>query len=84
MELFYHSPAQNWNQALPLGNGHLGAMVHGGMRTRCFDLNDDTFWTGYPRDRNNYSAYPHLQEVRKLAQEGKLHQARERLQKVCL
>ena len=83
VELFYHSPAANWNQALPLGNGHLGVMVHGETKTRLFDLNDDTFWTGYPRDRNYYMAYPRFLEARHMAEQGKLHEAETLLERGC-
>lgn len=46
MILHYRHPADDWNRALPLGNGHLGAMVWGGTRTERLDLNEGTLWSG--------------------------------------
>ena len=47
-ELYYTSPAADWNAALPLGNGRIGAMVFGGTETESLMLNEDTLWTGCP------------------------------------
>ena len=46
--LWYRQEAQNWNEALPLGNGRLGAMVFGGAREEKICLNEDTLWSGLP------------------------------------
>lgn len=46
--LWYDSPACNWNEALPLGNGHLGAMVFGGVQNEILQLNDNTLYSGEP------------------------------------
>ncbi len=46
--LWYKKEAQNWNEALPLGNGRLGAMVYGGAKNEQIDLNEDTLWSGKP------------------------------------
>ncbi|GAA2787760.1 glycosyl hydrolase family 95 catalytic domain-containing protein [Crossiella cryophila] len=48
LELFWPDPAEHWNQALPLGNGRLGAMVFGGIGTARIQLNDATVWSGTP------------------------------------
>ena len=48
--LRYAEPADLWNEALPIGNGRLGAMVFGGVRTERLQLNEDTFWSGGPHD----------------------------------
>jgi alpha-L-fucosidase 2 len=48
--LWYRQPAQQWVEALPIGNGRLGAMVFGGVRAERLQLNDDTLWSGGPRD----------------------------------
>ena len=58
--LWYKRPAQNWNEALPLGNGQLGAMVFGGVETAQYGLNHDTLWSGYPKDNHNTVSYTHL------------------------
>ena len=64
--LFYHHPAREWNQALPLGNGRLGAMVFGNVNAERIQLNENTLWMGGPRDTNNPDALKHLAEVRRL------------------
>lgn len=64
--LFYHHPAREWNQALPLGNGRLGAMVFGNVNAERIQLNENTLWMGGPRDTNNPEALKHLGEVRRL------------------
>ncbi|MDF2908432.1 MAG: alpha-amylase, partial [Herbinix sp.] len=48
--LWYKQPAKYWTQALPLGNGRIGAMVYGGITKERICLNEDTLWSGYPRD----------------------------------
>ena len=54
--LRYRRPASKWVEALPIGNGHIGAMVFGGIGTDRFQLNHDTLWSGGPRDWNNPGA----------------------------
>ena len=46
--LWYDKPATHWVEALPLGNGRLGAMVYGGVESDTIQLNEDTFWSGSP------------------------------------
>ncbi len=48
--LFYGHPAREWNQALPLGNGRLGAMVFGNVTGERIQLNENTLWMGGPRE----------------------------------
>ena len=64
LKLFYRQPAEAWTQALPLGNGRLGAMVFGGIDTERFQLNENTLWSGGPQDCNNPQARAVLPEVR--------------------
>jgi alpha-L-fucosidase 2 len=64
--LFYTHPAREWNQALPLGNGRLGAMVFGNVTGERIQLNEHSLWMGGPRDTNNPEALKHLDEVRRL------------------
>ncbi len=64
--LWYRQPAEKWSDALPIGNGRLGAMVFGGIESERLQLNEDTLWSGAPRDWNNPKAKPHLAEVRRL------------------
>src|SRR5690242_20147324 len=56
--LWYDKPASRWADALPIGNGRLGVMVYGGSedgdaRSELLQLNEDTLWSGKPRDGNN-------------------------------
>jgi alpha-L-fucosidase 2 len=67
--LWYNQPADKWTDALPIGNGRLGAMVFGGFRRERLQLNEDTLWSGAPRDWNNPEAKQHLPEVRRLVLE---------------
>jgi alpha-L-fucosidase 2 len=69
--LWYRQPAANWNQALPIGNGRLGAMVFGGVQEERLQLNEDTVWAGEYRDRVNPQAAASLPEVRRLLMAGR-------------
>src|SRR4030095_17116548 len=62
--LWYRRPAQRWVEALPIGNGRLGAMVFGGVVEERLQLNDDTLWSGGPKDWNNPKARSVLPEIR--------------------
>lgn len=64
--LWFRQPAANWNEALPLGNGRLGAMIFGGVNEERFQLNEDTLWSGAPQDYNRLGASNHLAEIRRL------------------
>ncbi len=48
MQLWYNFPASNWNEALPVGNGYMGAMVFSGVRRECLQLNESTLYSGEP------------------------------------
>ncbi|MEK7398766.1 MAG: glycoside hydrolase family 95 protein [Candidatus Poribacteria bacterium] len=75
--LWYRQPAKEWVEALPIGNGRISAMVFGGVDKERFQLNEETLWDGYERDRNNPEALEALYEVRKLLFEGKNKEATE-------
>lgn len=75
--LWYRQPAKKWTEALPVGNGRLGAMVFGGIREDLLQLNEDTLWAGYTRDDNNPQAKDALASVRKLVFEGKYPEAQD-------
>jgi alpha-L-fucosidase 2 len=64
--LWYKQPAEIWTDALPVGNGRLGAMVFGGIETEHLQINEDTLWSGAPRDWNNPQAKSYLPEIRRL------------------
>lgn len=69
--LWYAQPAQEWTEALPVGNGRLGAMVFGRTGDERIQLNEETVWEGYARDTTNPKALEALPEVRRLLFEGK-------------
>ena len=75
--LWYNTPAnvKDWNEALPVGNGKLGAMVFGGADKERIQLNEDTVWSGGFIDRINPDSYSHLEEVRRLLREGEVEEA---------
>ncbi len=75
MKLQYNRPAKSWNEALPLGNGRLGAMVFGGIEKEHLQLNEDTLWSGSPKDFNNSKAKEVLPKVRELIFAGKYIEA---------
>jgi alpha-L-fucosidase 2 len=66
MALWYREPAEQWTDALPVGNGRLGAMIFGGVASERISLNEDTLWSGSPRGWNNPGAKDHLKIVRGL------------------
>jgi alpha-L-fucosidase 2 len=73
--LWYKKPAAKWTDALPIGNGRLGAMVFGGVENDHLQFNEETLWTGKPRDYNRKGASKYLPEIRKLLSEGKQKEA---------
>ena len=73
--LWYQKPAMTWVEALPVGNGRLGGMVFGDPRQERIQLNEDTLWSGRPRDHNNYQAYDYLLEARQLIFSGEYQKA---------
>jgi alpha-L-fucosidase 2 len=75
LQLWYEAPAHEWVEALPIGNGRLGAMVFGGVSRERLQLNEDTLWTGGPYSQVNPSARPHLDAVRRLIFEGRYAEA---------
>jgi alpha-L-fucosidase 2 len=76
-KLWYRQPAVKWEEALPIGNGRLGAMVFGGVAEERLQLNEDTIWAGEKRDRNNPNGAKALPEVRRLLMAGKVKEAEE-------
>jgi alpha-L-fucosidase 2 len=75
--LFYRQPAQEWDEALPIGNGRLGGMVFGGVPRERIQLNEDTFWSGGPYDPINAEALQYLPQVRQLLREGRYKEAQD-------
>ncbi len=70
LKLWYNKPAGEWTEALPVGNGRLGAMVFGSTVTEHIQLNEESLWTGGPIERANPEALKYLNKVRQLLFEG--------------
>ena len=68
--LFYTRPASNWDEALPVGNGRLGAMVYGRTDVEMLQLNEDSVWYGGPQDRTPRDALQHLPDLRAAIRAG--------------
>lgn len=75
--LRYMKPASVWEEALPLGNGILGAMVFGGIECDRIQLNEETLWSGYPADNENPECAAHLDEMRQLIFSGRYKEAQD-------
>ncbi|MFO7905439.1 MAG: glycoside hydrolase family 95 protein [Planctomycetota bacterium] len=73
--LWYRQPAEKWSEALPIGNGRLGAMVFGGLEQERIQFNDDTVWTGEPHEYHREGAAEYLPRIRQLLYEGKQSEA---------
>ncbi|MGN0972588.1 MAG: glycosyl hydrolase family 95 catalytic domain-containing protein [Aristaeellaceae bacterium] len=76
-KLWYDAPAKDWNLALPLGNGRMGAMIFGGTVLERISLNEDSCWYGGFRDRVNPDAGKYLPVVRRLLREDRITEAQE-------
>ena len=77
LELWYKSPATEWTESLPLGNGRMGAMDFGGIVEARYQFNEDTLWAGEPRSYAHPGAADHLEEIRSLLFQGKQDEAEE-------
>ena len=73
--LWYTHPAEKWENALPVGNGRLGAMVFGRADEEIIQLNEDTYWSGGPYSTTVAGGYAALPEIRRLLFDGQLVQA---------
>ena len=78
--MWYKQPAANWNEALPLGNGRLGAMVFGGAAHERMSLNEDTLWSGYPTFEENPGAVESYKRARDLALKHRYAEAQAELE----
>ncbi|WP_207424344.1 glycoside hydrolase family 95 protein [Desertivirga brevis] len=77
LSLWYDKPASNWNEALPIGNGRLAAMVFGGLNDDRLQLNEETIWAGEPGNNIPQNVYESIQQMRKLIFEGKYKEAQD-------
>ncbi|MBS1565929.1 MAG: glycoside hydrolase family 95 protein [Bacteroidetes bacterium] len=85
LKLWYKQPAGNiWENALPVGNGRLGAMVYGNVNTETLQLNEHTLWSGSPNRNDNPLALDSLAEIRRLIFEGKQKDAERMANRVII
>ncbi len=85
LNLYYSAAAKEWVEALPLGNGSLGAMIYGKTNTEKICMNSDTLWTGFPRDTAiKENTYENFLKARELSLEGKYDEAQELIEAECL
>ncbi len=74
-ELWYQQPAAKWTDALPIGNGKMGAMIFGGVAEDHLQFNESTLWTGRPREYQRSGAWQYLDSIRQLLFTGKQQEA---------
>ncbi|NID12089.1 glycoside hydrolase family 95 protein [Fibrivirga algicola] len=85
LKLWYNKPSgQTWENALPVGNGRLGAMVYGNVPRETIQLNEHTVWSGSPNRNDNPDALAALPEVRRLIFDGKQKEAEQLANKAML
>jgi alpha-L-fucosidase 2 len=75
LQLWYTAPAKEWTDALPVGNGRLGGMVHGRTNTELIQLNEESVWAGSKINNNNPLSAKHLPEIQQLIFKGKYKEA---------
>ena len=73
--LWYHKPAKEWEEALPIGNGRLGAMLYGGTDRELIQVNEESMWYGGAVNRINPDFSAHLPQIRECLKNGKIKQA---------
>src|SRR5882672_11531163 len=72
LKLWYNKPSDDtWENALPVGNGQLGAMVYGNVEKETIQLNEHTVWSGSPNRNDNPDALAALPQIRRLILDGK-------------
>ena len=77
LKLWYSQPAVKWEEALPIGNGRIGAMIFGGVEEEHIQFNEETLWTGAPHDYSHEGASQYLGKIRELIWQGNQKEAEE-------
>ncbi len=75
MVLWYRQPGVKWLDAMPIGDGYMGAMVFGGIQQERIALNESSFWSGRPHDYNDTNAINYFPQIRDLVFAGKFQDA---------
>jgi alpha-L-fucosidase 2 len=84
MKLWYRQPADEWVEALPVGNGRIGGMVYGGIKRELIALNEETLWSGTKRDVEREEPLRYLEESRRLIFAGRYSDAQTLIEKHML
>lgn len=84
LKLWYNQPAEKWTEALPIGNGRLGAMVFSGVSKERIQLNEESLWAGIRINNNNPGASKHLKKIQELLLDGENAKARKLADKYLL
>ena len=82
LRLWYDKPANNWVEALPVGNGIIGAMIFGKPGNELIQLNHTTFWSGAPKNWNNEGAASNFPKVKSLVNSGNIEEAEKLIHKM--
>jgi alpha-L-fucosidase 2 len=77
LRLWYDKPAASWNEAMPIGNGRLAAMVWGNPAHELLQINEESVWAGGPNNNVKPDAYPFIQQARQLLDHGKYIEAQQ-------
>jgi alpha-L-fucosidase 2 len=77
LKLWYETPAEKWVEALPIGNGRIGAMVYGTVGQEHIQFNEETLWTGAPHNYSHKGASNYLGAIRQLLADGEQAKAEE-------
>ena len=72
LELWYDQPAAKWNEALPIGNGRMGAMIFGGVTNEQIQFNESTLWTGHPHEYQHPGAVKFFPVLRDLCNQSRV------------
>src|SRR4029453_13893358 len=75
LKIWFKKPAADWNEALPVGNGRLGAMGYGSPKNETIQINEESLWAGNPKNDNNPRSRQALDSVRQLLFQNKNEEA---------
>lgn len=81
MELYFKNPAKCWLEGFPLGNGRMGAVIHGALDHEVLQLNEDTLWSGSPYSGQTGLSPEVVKQARELAKAGKYEEAKQVMEK---
>ena len=83
-KLWYEQEAEKFTEALPIGNGRLGGMVYGGTAGERISINEDTLWSGFPKNKAPRDPYAGIEEAKRLLHQGEITRAEQVLHQKSL